>query len=94
MRRILTGQEEKVKYYKLQNSRREGTRENHSYGNQLNIAALPLKLLRLVQIYQLRFFNPFWFILGLQNTSIQFRDFFVCEREKQIVLFFGFGKMI
>lgn len=47
------------------------------------------KLLRLMQICQLRFFNPFWLMLGLQNISIQFRGFSVREREKQIVLFSG-----
>ena len=40
MRRVLTGREEKVKYYKIQNSRGAvGTRKSRSYDNQLNISA-------------------------------------------------------
>lgn len=40
MRRVLTGQEEKVKYHKIQNWRGAvGTRKSHSYDNQLNISA-------------------------------------------------------
>lgn len=54
----------------------------HSSANQLNIAVLPLKLLRRMQICQLRFLNPFWLMLGLQDISIQFRGFYVRERER------------
>lgn len=59
-----------------------GAEESRSYAKQLNMAALPLKLLRLMQICSLSFFNPFWLMLGLQNISIQFRGFSVRGREK------------
>lgn len=60
----------------------QGARESLSYAKQLNTAALPWKPLRLMQLCLLRFFNPFWLMLGLHNMSIQLRGFSVRERQK------------